>query len=114
MADFFRIRMSDGLTEELLATRLRIDGLKFVADQPPATADVDVVSLELISGTLPRPIRFELGSFFIMEDEAGIWTVRSDDDGDELEFVTTHQFGQRVSCPLVMVFDRKKGGMCSC
>lgn len=114
MADFFRIHMSDGRTEELPATRSRIlDGLEFVADQPEMSAEMTVESVELASDVLPRSIQFGLEAFFMMEGDAGTWSVLYDDEDArfQLEFVATQFAGECARPPLVFKFDHERKGM---
>ena len=113
MQNYITIRTTEGINLELPVTHWRSRDPQFDADQPPATAEMNVESVELVSDHLPRPIRFYLESFSIMEGNAGNWSVSYDDDESryQLEFVLTQLAGERARPPLVFQFDHERQEM---
>ncbi len=108
--DILRLRMADGRSFDFPADAM--GETLFYAETPALPFECNVAEVRLIpEGNLPI-LRFVLGSFTILENEAGIWTVGIVDQlpGQErfyLEHYATEHYGERVRHPAVSKWDNR-------
>jgi hypothetical protein len=109
MKHFLRLRSEDG-QERHLPVRAFNHGTTFIADQPPAETEITLTELHLESSELKRSLHISLGAFTLVEGSGGWWQVsyespNSSDEPFNIEYVATHQFGEKLRAPFVTTWD---------